>query len=155
MSLSIIVMCFTWMVHRLAFSRTPTKYASAASCRVRVCAPGSACHTIPLQGLSPRLNVKREVCKLRGPYFSGIDRSHGKLLSLVHTFGASSLFWPRRIPSGGLASHSWSELPPGWLLPTQCRWPNLCSHLGQLSGWQWPQQPPHLSQLLCLFHSSL
>ena len=37
---------------------------------------------------------------------------------------------------GGFASHSRSELPPGWLLPTQLRWPGLCSHLGQLSDWQ-------------------
>ena len=33
---------------------------------------------------------------------------------------------------GSLASHSWSELPSGQLLLTQCRCPSLCSHLGQI-----------------------
>ena len=29
-------MCFTWMTYRLAYSKSPTKYASAASCRVKM-----------------------------------------------------------------------------------------------------------------------
>ena len=53
---------------------------------------------------------------------------------------------------GDPASHSWSELLLGWLLPTQHRWHSLCSHLGQLSGQQWLWQPPHL-QPLCLHHT--
>ena len=36
---------------------------------------------------------------------------------------------------GGFASHGRSKLPLDWLLP-QSRWPSLCSHLGQLLGWQ-------------------
>ena len=31
-----MVTCFTWMAHRLASSKSPTKYASAASCRVKM-----------------------------------------------------------------------------------------------------------------------
>ena len=56
---------------------------------------------------------------------------------------------------GGLASHGRSELPPGWLLPAQHRWPSLHSHLDQLSGWWWPWQPPHLSQLLSFLYPPL
>ena len=53
---------------------------------------------------------------------------------------------------GGLASHGRSELLMSWFLPAQHRWPSLCSHLGQLSGWQWLWWPPHLFQLLCLLY---
>ena len=63
-------------------------------------------------------------------------------LGLLHFSGLQELF--RR----SLASYGWSELPSGQLLPTQHRWPGCCSHLGQLLGWWWLWQPPHLLQFL-------
>ena len=65
-------------------------------------ATGSTYHIIPLHGLSCRLNTKRAVCKLKGLCSSEIDGFHREPLSLVGTFGASSLFWLRGISSGAL-----------------------------------------------------
>ena len=68
-------------------------------------APGSTYDIIPFQGLSHGPNMKRGVCKLKGLHSSEINGSCEEPLSPVGTFGASSLFQPRGIPSEGLASH--------------------------------------------------
>ena len=49
---------------------------------------------------------------------------------------------------GSLASHGWLELPSGQFLPIWYRWSSLHSHLGQLLGWWWLQQPSHHLQHL-------
>ena len=119
------------------------------------CIPGSACHITLLQGLSHGLIIKRVICISGDLYFSDTGTSYGEPLSLVGTFGASSHYQP----SGTLSKEPyllWSVyISFGWFLPTWHRWPSLCSHLGQLLGWQWLQWPPHLSQLLCLLYPPL
>ena len=93
---------------------------------------GSACHNVPLQGLSHGLNAKRESCKLGDPYLSGINGSCRATVPGQYFWNFFHFSGPEEFLLGILASHSQSELPPGQLLPTQCRWPSLCSHLGQL-----------------------
>ena len=141
-------MCFAWIMQRLVSSRRPTKYAYAASCRIKWHMPWSKYHIFPLLGLFCRLNMRKAVYELGGQYFFGTSRSCRKPLSLASTSGHSSLSWPLRIPSRDLASHSQSELLSGWLLPMWHWWPGLHNHLGQLLGWQrlwWPPTSSNFS----------
>ena len=88
----------------------------------------------PLKGLSHRLAARREIP----------DEDLGFLLELTHLPKSNCarpvppglLYFtsPEEFLPGGFASHGQMELPPGWLLPTQCRWPSLHSHLGQMFG---------------------
>ena len=155
MSLGIIVTCFTWMVHRLASSKSLTKYASAASCRVKMA------HTWKCMSYHPTsraiLQTKCEKGSLQNKrsvlfwnwWISQRATVPGQYLWGFFTFPAHrNSFWGSLPPTVG------KSFPPGWLLSTKHRWHGLCSHLGQMLGWQWLWQPPHLSQLLCL-HSPL
>ena len=158
-SLGIIVTLFAWMVQRLASSMRPTIYASAASCRHIIVLPWKCKgHICPLQGLSHGLTVKRGVSRWGALCSFETAGSHEGQLCQASTSWSSWLYQPGGIPSGGFASHSRLELPPDWLLLTQLRWSSLCSHLGQLLGWQWWRWPPHPLELLHLhnpFHDVL
>ena len=99
--------------------------------------------------------MKKGTCIWEGLYFSESDGSCTEPQSPAGTFGASSPYQLLEFLLGSLASHGRLVLPPGWLLPTWHRWPSLCSHLGQLSGWRWPWWPLHLSHILCFFNSLL
>ena len=98
-------------------------------------APGGAYHIFQLQWPSHGLDMKREfVYEGVHTFLKATDlaQSHSPqpvLLGLLH-FTSPQEFLP-----GGHGSHSRSELPPNWLLPSQHRWPSLHSHLGQMSGW--------------------
>ena len=88
-------------------------------------------------------------------YFSDTGRSHGDHCPLSVTSGLLHLTSIQELFLRNLTSYGQSMFPLGWLLPTQHRWPDLHSHLGQLSGWWWLWWPPHLPQLLCLCHTLL
>ena len=116
-------------------------------------APASASHIFPTSRVILQTSHERGLCEWGALCSFGTSKSCKEPLSLVSTFGASLVVQPKRIPSRGLASHSRLELLVSWLLPSWCRWPNLHSHLGQLSGQQWVWWPPHLLQLLCLLYA--
>ena len=115
---------------------------------------GSADHIFPLQGLSHRLAVRGEFP----------DKELGALLDLPDLPKSNcarpvlpsllNLTSIEKFLLGGFASYSRSELPLDWLLP-QSRWPSLCSHLGQLLGWQQWQWPTHIVQPSCILNLPL
>ena len=80
------------------------------------CAPGSACHYVPLLGLFCGLSRRMAVCKLEGWYSFGTSGSHGGPLSPAGTSGASSLSWPLGIPTGEPCL-PWSVRVSSWLAP--------------------------------------
>ena len=117
MSLGIIVMHFAWIVQRLVSSRSTTKYASAASCRVRMMHTWKCMSYFPT--LSHRLNVKKgEVMYEEVHTFLKLtDLMEGHYPWLV-PLGFLHLSSLKEFLLGGLASHGQLELPLGWLLPT-------------------------------------
>ena len=119
------------------------------------CSLGSASHMCPLLGLYHGLTMRRGVSWWGAQCSFGTASSLEEKLCQAGTSWSSLPYQPRGIPSGGLASHGRSELPPDWLLLTQSRWPSLHSHLGQLLGWQWWQQPSHILQPSCFLHPPL
>ena len=133
-----------------------TKYASAAFCRHIMVLPSEAQVIFALfLGYLMDLAVRRRSYLIRNSVlFWNCQISWRATVPdqlLPGLFDFSSL---EEFLLGGFASHSRSELPPGWLLP-QSRWPGLCSHLGQLSGWQWWWGPSHIIQLSCLLYLPL
>ena len=154
MSLGIIVSLFTCMVQRLASSMRLAIYASAASCRYMIALPWKCRSYLPTSWAISWTNCKKGSFQIRSSvlfwncWISWRATVPGWYFLVIFTFPAwRNSFW------GGFASHGWLELPPDCLLLTWCRWPSLCSHLGQLSCWQlwrWPSDP---LKLLCLCNS--
>ena len=93
--------------------------------------------TCPLLGLSHRLTAEKGSFLMRELRalleLPDLSKSNCARPVLPGLLDFSSL---EEFLLGGFASHGRSELPPDWLLLTQSRWPSLCSHLGQLLGWQ-------------------
>ena len=137
MSLGIIVTLLACMAQRLASSMRLTTYASAASCRHMMALPWKHKSYLPtLRAISSTSPGEGEFpdeelsALLKLP---DLPKSNCARLVLPGLLYFTSL---EEFLLGGFASHSRLELPPDWLLLTQCRWPGLCSHLGQLSGQQ-------------------
>ena len=136
MSLGIIVTLLVYMAQRLESSMRPTTYASAASCRHIMVLPWKCKSYLPTSRAISLTNCEK------GEF---PDEELGALLELpdlLKSNCARPVLSDLHLSSleefllGAFASHGQLELPPGWLLLTQCRWPSFCSHLGQLSGWQ-------------------
>ena len=162
-SLGIIVTLFACMAQRLASSMRLTTYASAASCRHIVVIPWKCKSYLPTSRAISQTNHEKGSFLMRSSvlfwncWISQRATVPGWYFLVFFTLPAQ-----RNSFRGVFAFHGRSELPPDWLLPSQIRWPGLCSHLDQLSGWQWQQWPAHILQpscllylLLCLFHPLL
>ena len=136
MSLGIIVTPLACIVQRLASSMRPTIYASEASCRHKIVLLWKCKSYLPTSRAIWWTNCKKESFQIRSSVLfwncqiSSRATVPSQYFSLLHL---SSL---EEFLLGGFGSNNRLELPPGCLLLTQCRWPNLHGHLGQLSGWQ-------------------
>ena len=136
MSLGIIVTLFACMVQRLASSMRDTKNASVASCRHIMVLPWKCKLVLPTDwAISWTSREKgsfpnKELSALLKPP----DLPEGNCARPVLP-GLFYLSCFEELLLGSFASHSRVELPLSGLL-LQMRWPGLCSHLGQLSGWQ-------------------
>ena len=155
-SLDIIVTLLACMAQRLASSMRPVTYASAASCRHMMVLPWKHKSYLPTSRAISWANCKKGSCLMRSSvlFWNCWISGRATVPRLVVPGLLNFTSWEEFL-LGGFASHSWSELPPGWLLPTRCRWPGLCSHLGQLLGWQQWQWPAHILQPSCLLHPLL
>ena len=125
-------MHFAWMVHRWASSRSPTKYTSAASCRVKMACTWKHMSVCPTSRAISWTKYKKGSLQIR----------------------RSILFWNQQISQtatvpgwylqGFFTFLTWRNsfqraLPPtvsqSFLLAGSCP-PSLHSHLSQLLGWQ-------------------
>ena len=155
MSLGIIVTHFACMVQRLAFSMRPTKYASAASSRHTMVLPWNHKSYLPTsRAISWTSHEKGSFLIRSSVLFWNCQISQRATVPGWYFLVFLTFLALRNSFLGGFASHSRAELPPDWLLPWS-RWPGLCSHLGQLSGWQQWWGPSHILQLSGLLHPLL
>ena len=156
MSLGIIVKLFACMAQKLASSMRPTIYASAASWRHIMVLPWKCKSYLPTSRAISWTNHEKGSFLMRSSVLfwnhqiSQRATVPGQYFLVFSDFSSLEEFL-----LGGFASHSRLELPPDWLLLTQSRWPSLCSHLGQLLGWQWWWRPSHILQPSCFFHPPL
>ena len=151
MSLGMIVTLFACMVQRLASSKRPTIYASAASCGHMMVLPWKH---------KSYLSTSRAILWTSHEKGSFVMRSSVLFLNC-------QISWRPTVPGQYslvfLTFPAWRNsfqgaLPPmvGWsFLLTWSRWPSLHSYLGQLSGWQWQQRPSHILQPSCFLHLPL
>ena len=146
-------MHFMWMVHRLASLGRPTKYASAACCRVKMTCTWKHMSYHPTSRAISWTKCKKGSLQMRRSIlFWNWQISWRATIPGQYLQG----FFPfQELFLRSLTSNGKCGFPLGWLLPTQCRWPGLYSHLGQLSGWGQIWWPPHPSQLLCLLNPLL
>ena len=155
MSLGIMVTLFACMAQRLASSRSPTKYASAASCRHNMACAWKCRSYLPTSRVI--LQTSHEKCSFwirSSMVFWNWWISWRATIPSWYFWGFFSSAACKNSFWGGLASHGRLELLANWLLPTWCRWPSFCSHLSQLLGWQWPWWPPTPPASLPLLSSS-
>ena len=150
MSLGIIVTLFCMDGTDVASSMRLTIYACATSCRHIIVLPWQCKSYLPTSRAISWTNHEKGSFQMRSfVLFCNCQISWratvpGQYILVFLTLTA----W--RIPSGEFCLHSRLELPPDWLLLTQLRWPGLCSHLGQLLGWQWWRWSPCPLKLFCL-----
>ena len=151
MSLGIIVTLFAWIAQRLVSSRSPTRYASTASCRHKMAHACNHKSYLPTSRAISLTSHEKGIFQIRSPVlFWNWQISQRATVPSWYFWGFFT--WP------ALRNSFWGVLPPMvglcFLLagssPTQCRWPGLCSHLGQLLGQRQLWWPPHISQPLCL-----
>ena len=155
MSLGIIVTLLACMVQRLASSMRPTKNASAASCKHIMVLPWKCRSVLPTSwAISWTSHEKGSFLIRSSVLFWNHARSLEEQLCQAGTSWSSLLSWSWGIPSRGLCLPSRAELPLNWLLPWN-RWPSLCSHLGQLLGWQWWWWLTHFLQPSSLLYPPL
>ena len=143
------------MVHRLASSKRDTKNASAASCRHMMVLPWKCRSLLPTSWAISQTSREKGIFQMRSSvlFWYPLDLTKGNCARPVLP-GLLYLPCLQELLLWGLAPNGRVELPLGRLLP-QGRWPGLCSHLGQLSGWWRWWWLPHLLQPFSLLNLPL
>ena len=149
-------MQFVWIVQRLASSKSPTKYASTASCQVKMACTWKCITYLPTSRAILWIKHEKGSFQIkRSVFFCNRCISRRAIVPDWYLWGFFTFPALRNSFQGGLSpTVSWSFLLTGSSLPnvdgpaSVAIWANYC--VSDDSG-----DPPHLSQLLCLLHSPL